>query len=1088
MTAALELSVTIMTLLAWIVLDGSSVTAVTLVGLAMKIANVITEIRELGYDTLVGLRNAHSDGKHGLTKARTWCIAMKTQINEEPRSESTPVEPSHHQRYQMGAHSRQLSTHHDLLLELTAPSSPSPSGQFTPTPTTSVLPSPLFEFFSESVEADAPAPDSPDTDHHQGSSEARMTDKLLKAMRGLFPSPVEKGLPGLFDGHDATTYLERFSKTYRITGGGDDDQDKISYFEQWCDDDLKEIIDDWPADKRASWSAFEATVKARWQWNDSRRDDSTKEFDRVIETRCNGTAEDIYRHLERIEVLMTRVPIKKKVGAKANAPGKVWERFTGAFQAGCRPYERNDEPIEDMDWETFRDFIQKCLRKGINAGSLHYKIDPKVKVTSTTRETTPEPTPVVTIPESKPVKPVKLTPSAQMEAKHDYSIDDLAGALEHLRIVKIQAGEKIARQIESFRQIGHQMTDSEAESLRTNLLNVNPDSEDETAQTYFVKGDRGNRSYVSTGSRNAMRSTKRIVTPRACYYCNDPDHYIVGCPTYCKDMISGLFHRNGFDYVMGREHTDRGSYPFVVIPKGDIDEAQDRGDVIHLIRAYASVRPDMECWPRYQEWCEEFKKETGREYKADVNLIKDPHFHHFPKGRPGEVRTTVNRVATISGDQERSVFNYTRSKALNIWHRPNEGGRTMVQKLTSKPDWQIRDEEQQDRYDAEEDVSDEDEEDVAATMAQGAPPAKRMWIEEEEPDEPGMTGTTDGDRKVEENRRIILRPPQASQPSAQITPQSVPAKKLVKKEVSFVEPVTGDSEAYLRDLILKSLQSKSQLTVDDLIRISPGYKEAMIAYISAAKTTFEVIDYKGSSIPGKDTNQMAPKEGEGLPRALRTNVNGVMGVPSGAQTEETVPAIFGITNDGLWAVARKGFWNDLIHNGSRTPPTEQAIALMKTPCDQLNFSQKVELGVLTRTHALPTLYGHFESIYSNKVLALIDSGSECNVISAALAQEHGLAIQDTTVISKGLHQSRAFLGETQGKFILAGQSINCHFFVMDGSAGGYDILLGMPFLKETNLTFTYNEGRLVSANVAFGEKLVRAHVVSDAISKIRPPN
>ena len=142
----------------------------------------------------------------------------------------------------------------------------------------------------------------------------------------------------------------------------------------------------------------------------------------------------------------------------------------------------------------------------------------------------------------------------------------------------------------------------------------------------------------------------------------------------------------------------------------------------------------------------------------------------------------------------------------------------------------------------------------------------------------------------------------------------------------------------------------------------------------------------------------------------------------------------------------------------------------------------MELGVITRTHALPTLYYQFEDIRGDKELALLNSGSECNMITLTLAIKYGLSIQSIEVVSKGLHQSKPFVGEVFGKIILAGNAITEHFFVLDGDTGEYDILLGMSFLRDTSLTFDYNDGRLVTANYIIGNKLIKAHVVSDAIS------
>ena len=76
---------------------------------------------------------------------------------------------------------------------------------------------------------------------------------------------------------------------------------------------------------------------------------------------------------------------------------------------------------------------------------------------------------------------------------------------------------------------------------------------------------------------------------------------------------------------------------------------------------------------------------------------------------------------------------------------------------------------------------------------------------------------------------------------------------------------------------------------------------------------------------------------------------------------------------------------------------------MKKPIYLLSLKQKAELGVVTRTHALPSLYCNFENGLSEKEFALLDLGSECNALSLRMAQKYGLVVQDTNVVSKGLY-------------------------------------------------------------------------------------
>ena len=47
---------------------------------------------------------------------------------------------------------------------------------------------------------------------------------------------------------------------------------------------------------------------------------------------------------------------------------------------------------------------------------------------------------------------------------------------------------------------------------------------------------------------------------------------------------------------------------------------------MHVVRAYASRRPDLPSWGPYQEWCAAYKSKQGRDYRADISLITDADF------------------------------------------------------------------------------------------------------------------------------------------------------------------------------------------------------------------------------------------------------------------------------------------------------------------------------------------------------------------------------------------------------------------------------------------------------------------------------
>lgn len=68
---------------------------------------------------------------------------------------------------------------------------------------------------------------------------------------------------------------------------------------------------------------------------------------------------------------------------------------------------------------------------------------------------------------------------------------------------------------------------------------------------------------------------------------------------------------------------------------------------------------------------------------------------------------------------------------------------------------------------------------------------------------------------------------------------------------------------------------------------------------------------------------------------------------------------------------------------------EEEEGWLRQPIHTLSLTQRVDvMGAITRFHPLPTLYCQLDSTVADKELALLDSGSECNVISNRLARKY----------------------------------------------------------------------------------------------------
>jgi hypothetical protein len=573
-----------------------------------------------------------------------------------------------------------------------------------------------------------------------------------------------------------------------------------------------------------------------------------------------------------------------------------------------------------------------------------------------------------------------------------------------------------------------------------------------------------------------------------------------------------MFHtdKDGDFYLGPRGQAKRDPGSKIKINPRDIQEARDGYCIRDVIRAYiAQIGNEAPGWVPYMEWCKSHEEEFKRPYQPNFSLITDKRWARLPEGARTYVQTNVNKLRIETNTESYSLFDYAAASSVNTYHTQHRGGSVLVQHIARKSEPALLEEAEQSVRDVrelpetgivdveelerelDEELKHAKEAETVATVvtnANNVVPAKRVRVEDEDANTT-MGGTPEEGKEVEKNRRIILTRPPTPSPSGQ-TAKAPPAKSKapVAPEVNPGENRAPDRAARIREVILKTLSTKVPVTLGEILEISPEYKEALVGYINTMLREKDVIEYRGSSEPGEDTTSKAPVKANGPPSTVKVNLNKMMDPAPSGQTRKTVPFHLYTTFDGQYAAMKGGMFEDLLTEAKRLQDLpDPAQAIMKKRADTLSFTQKMEVGVLERTHALPTLYCQFENPIGPKYLALIDSGSECNCIHLDIVKRLGIPMSATDVTSQGLHGTDKFAGECYGKLYLAGQGVNCFFFVTSYKPGGYDMLLGMPFLKTTSLTFDYEAGRLVTANINIGSKLIKAHVVSNQTSRAQVP-
>jgi len=119
-----------------------------------------------------------------------------------------------------------------------------------------------------------------------------------------------------------------------------------------------------------------------------------------------------------------------------------------------------------------------------------------------------------------------------------------------------------------------------------------------------------------------------------------------------------------------------------------------------------------------------------------------------------------------------------------------------------------------------------------------------------------------------------------------------------------------------------------------------------------------------------------------------------------------------------------------------------------------------------------------------RVRATLDSGAEVNVMSKKLADKCNLAIETKkNLVFQGISPGKVFfLGACRRVKVVVGGSVNfVDFLVID--SGTADLLLGMPYFIETELTFLYEPEGAVRAKLRSGnrKRTVTVTVAGDPI-------
>ena len=239
----------------------------------------------------------------------------------------------------------------------------------------------------------------------------------------------------------------------------------------------------------------------------------------------------------------------------------------------------------------------------------------------------------------------------------------------------------------------------------------------------------------------------------------------------------------------------------------------------------------------------------------------------------------------------------------------------------------------------------------------------------------------------------------------------------------------------------------------------------------------DVITLTDTGVPNAT---FKPRHGESNGR---TNVNLVGGVdallPPMGYVDKSVP-FFATLAHGELALMNADVLKDFLTLRQRpTAGLSGRGPMLRTAIAALSLSQKAALLLATRYHHLPRMFLQLAD-QSTKVCAILDTGSECNLIPRSVVETRGIAWTPTATVSIGLHGKESFTGECITNVWFGDHCVKTHFFILDDKEKEYELILGMPFIRDTKLTFEYLDSGAIRAKVILDNKMILASCFNPA--------
>ena len=861
----------------------------------------------------------------------------------------------------------------------------------------------------------------PKSDTGQGTEAKNDTEATVnKALFNLFQELMTKGSNGpsfamplhplpAFKGKDVTEYLRNFNQQAELMNISEDK--KPGLFESYTDPEMKREVRQ--AMEGFDWKEAQEKLKESFANDDSDQTETVEEkLEMLNEVRLKVDFHAIIKWLNEHQYLFKQTD-KNWMDSRTQSRAIYKALPEEVIDGICERHNKGVRELTIMNYHDLTEMIKRYCENKIEIRKTH-----RSRNEDDTRKVTWAPTPPRnSSPSTKSTKTPRILRKEPDEVINS-KIDDLTAQLTQLSI-NLAKGQETQLQLAQIiqRENDRQATTGTSQPFRTNAVSIDQPQNHENLYTYAAYGSgRG-------GYQNNM----------ACWYCAGRNHFPDTCADLAYDKSAGIA---SYDPQGGAALLGRGD---AMLPPNLVYQFKKFG-VRKLVHNWLMRFPESDLHPLVRRL--EQHNKAGLRFtptQPENNIIDD-----FMRKNPEALDLYRPKYKSPEGF-DRLPKEITRGdRDILDSQNPPPGTSTNVILVNEDPT-------PFDQAGAPQTLT-------TTTVAVNANARKRVHVED-------IT-------EVEEAAQPIRKSTPIEKPAAAGKEKSQRFQTLEEKQASIIQELRDDFRtkkiSIPADKLFTLLPQLGREVAEDCQDIANSVEQ--ITYIEPAPyTTGEGRGPSDQKANGANAVQVGEQDwGEAYWAAIseRAGVNVIL-IDEVSQTDraddntkDLQPGDYIVTTDaGTTDEETKTV--EVRQNKTETSGKTTPIAKERKPTNQIVNNIKLlikgQSKRVAQSQELPRILVRLDNPEGKVIEAMVDTGSEGNIISQELAKACGLKVTPARASTTSFSQDQiTMLGQTTVRLYLGNVWIQQRMYVAPSKGISIPFILGMPFVRSARVSFDHS--------------------------------